>query len=159
MQIAHLQCIPLDITFWNLLNDYFYSAQKETETHSDWAMWLWRASSDNMHWQVIFVAQISKYVPEFMQDVSYSCGKGQHEDHMSFKSHLNTILKALVGFMHSMTLFMGINFLSVIFILFSKEDCTLRWGSGTILWVKMKVVFWFSLFSHFPPPPPTFLFS
>lgn len=69
--------------------------------------------------------QISKYVPEFMQDVAYCCGEGQHKGHMSFKDHLNAIVKALVGLLHSIILFMGINFLSVIFILFSKENCTL----------------------------------
>lgn len=75
MHVARLQYISLDITFCNLLNDSFYGAQKETETHSNQALWLWRASSDNMH-QHISVTQISKYAPELMQEVSYSCGEG-----------------------------------------------------------------------------------
>lgn len=44
---------------------------------------------------------------------------------MSFKSHLNIILKALVGLRCLITLCMGINLVSVIFVLFSEENCTL----------------------------------
>lgn len=134
----------------------FLWCTKRNRNHSDWVLWPWRTIGDNMHEKAIFVTQISKYVPEFLQDVPYSCAEGHRQDHMSFKSHLNTIVKALVGLLRSITLFMGTNLLSVIFIPFSKENCILPWGSGTILWVKMKVFFFskfscFLLFSHFSP--------
>lgn len=110
-QIAHLWYISLDIMLLNLVNVYFYDAQKEIKTHSEWAAWLWRTSRDNMLYKVISVTQIGKHIPE--QDIT--CAEGQHKDHMSSKYQWNPILKALVGLLHSIMLFVGINFLNVIF--------------------------------------------
>lgn len=119
----------------------FLWCTERNRNHSDWVLWPWRTISDNMHKKAISVTQIRNMSLISCRMYIILMLEGHHKDHMSFKSHLNTILKALVGLLHSITLFMGINLLSVIFIPFSMENCILPWGSGTILWVKMKVFF------------------
>lgn len=104
-----------------------------------------------------------------MQDVSYSRAQGQHKDHRSFKAHLNTILKVLVGLLHSITLLEGINLMCYFYSVFEgnlyfnlRKWHHLVGENGSLFFFStfFSKFGWFLLFSHSPPSPsPPFWFS